>query len=510
MNQGQFDILSQEIRDVLLYNQDKSLALKEELTKLMSSSNNNDYAFEQDISKQLSFLHQRGINIEVPTNHFDNDDSTIGTKYNHTDLEWKDIVDIVRKNGYNAVKIEDILSHEEIKNACDEYENITKKFSDVTKLTKLDLSFLSIALFLQVIRQYFWTPLTEHVETKLSNETDEEFKKKYDNGGKLGSKYYYASMDTILNYKTVPYDVSAGSKQANLAGKNKGIGGVNHRYYTLGHDPALYSIFGTANILTNTITIYNGRSFHVKYRTNKSGQNIPTIVEEANTPKMLKKAVKRLKDSGEIQFLFIRDIKKGTLPSKESLEKLIDSFAPTAAFAKARMHLSSDASKNGLPIPFAQLFSPDFAKELAEYGFDAAGLKQIMGDTFKQASASTLINYFISILHGYICKTEANEQLLMTQVRTKKILLISNLLATSSNIVMSAIATTVSILSGNPTGANFARKHTDIGGIFVSLLRTFSDLRFIGAVRDDFVKNQMDEALTRIFTELDELERRII
>ena len=361
-----------------------------------------------------------------------------------------------------------------------------------------------------MVRQYFFTTLHEHVETKTASEAEEEFKKKYDKGGKLGRRYYRASMDTILHYKTVPYDVIAGTKDANIAGEGKGLNGNTHRYYTLGHDPMLYVIFGTSNILTNTMSIYDGRTFHIKYKISKAGAKTPFVVEEANTPKMLKYTIERLQESGKIQAKIIQKIKSGSFPDKKEREELYNSFAPTAAFIKAKYHLKSDDSKNGLPAPLAQILSPEIAIELSEYGFDAAGLLTLLQDASNQAFGSMIINQFISVLHGFICKVENREDLKLVQVRTRKILLISNLIATTSNTVIMAVSTIVSAYTGNEEGLKFVRKYLDIGGALVTLSRVFSDLSFIGTVRNEFIKSQMDSNMSALLTELDEIEKNIL
>lgn len=47
--------------------------------------------------------------------------------------------------------------------------------------------------------------------------------------------------------KGVPYDTTKSTVSGLFIG-------ANHRFATLGHDPILGLIFGTANIMTNTIT----------------------------------------------------------------------------------------------------------------------------------------------------------------------------------------------------------------------------------------------------------------
>ena len=478
------------------------------------------------------FLREHGINVNLDLLE-EPKDLTNEKDHNYvSEISWNDLVKTAREEGYTDVKIDDILSHEEIKQAEQEYESIAMAFSDKTKLKKVDIAFLSIAILLQVIRQYFLTPLNKHEETKTAKDAEEIFAKKYKKGGKLNDEYYWASMDCILRYKTVPYDVMVDSIRISSNTESgqvteavyreietylesrkrtipifpKGLSGNTHRYYTLGHDPFLFALFGTSNILTNTMTVYDGRSFHIKYRPNKRGVNVPTVVEKASTSHMLFCAFERLTDCGMIIQKIVEQIKKGNLPTQKEREEIVESFAPVAAFIKAKMHLESDKSTNGLPIPFVQIISPELALELAEYGFDFDGMKLLIQDVSNQAAGSILINAFIKMLHGYICKVENHEELKCIEVRSRKILLISNLIATSSNIVINTISTIVTLCTENPAGADFAYKHMDIGGAIVTLSRVFSDMRFITCVRDEFIKTRMDANMAKIFSELDSLE----
>ena len=125
------------------------------------------------------------------------------------------------------------------------------------------------------------------------------------------------------------------------------------------------------------------------------------------------------------------------------------------------------------------------------------------------ASGSIFINFIIGMIHGYLCRYEEGTELIYTQVRTRKVLLISNLIATSSNVVAMAVLGIVSAYTQNVKAAEFAYKHTDVGGVIVTLYRTFTDLNFIERVRDEFIKKQMDVKVSKIFDKLNEFEEDI-
>ena len=63
-------------------------------------------------------------------------------------------------------------------------------------------------------------------------------------------------------------------------------------------------------------------------------------------------------------------------------------------------------------------------------------------------------------------------------MRTRKILLLSNLLASSSNLVYVALT--------------HDSKKLDVGGILVTITRLFSDIRFITKIKQEFIENKIN------------------
>ena len=102
------------------------------------------------------------------------------------------------------------------------------------------------------------------------------------------------------------------------------------------------------------------------------------------------------------------------------------------SLAKEYVHLKSDISTpHSLPIPAISLHDPELAKKLADYGFDAANIKTVG----KQASYSMLINFIIAMIHRLLYNEEKDGDIKLYEVRTRKILLYSNLIATVSNVL---------------------------------------------------------------------------
>ena len=111
------------------------------------------------------------------------------------------------------------------------------------------------------------------------------------------------------------------------------------------------------------------------------------------------------------------------------------------------------------------------------------------GDVIKvgaSAGVSVLINTIISAVHG--CKLlfqddgeEFSKELY--QARTRKIIMYSNVIASSSNVIASAIAKDIDNL--------------DIGGLLVTLYRVFNDAKFICKLEYEF----LNCGLSKIYNE---------
>ena len=77
------------------------------------------------------------------------------------------------------------------------------------------------------------------------------------------------------------------------------------------------------------------------------------------------------------------------------------------------------------------------------------------------------------------------------EVRTRKIILYSNLIASTSNVIASVFLDRYDLL--------------DVGGMLVTITRLITDVRFICKVKDEFVQSKLDIQFEGIQSELDEL-----
>lgn len=353
-------------------------------------------------------------------------------------------------------------------------EKINQQFKELTKLQDEDAAFLMGATALQVLRVLVINALTEVENAGQDNKKEEAFRKtqekifkRFDTEGKAESGYLYASLDHIINNRGVPYDATAGGKEFNLF-KEPSRKGANHRFATLAHDPLLGLVFGTANIMTNSIScVKSCNIFGVGIRIPTTnlvhydvlGKN-PAIGNQVLTTSMLASSGKRVVKEPE---------------------------AAAASLIKQLIHIGTDLyTPLGIQIPFANLvLDKAHAEKLTQY--------ISAGDILKvgvQAGMAVLINWLVAALHGSMAIFDegfSEEDSRLRQVRTKKIVLISNVIATSSSVVMEALRVAITKQPKcNP-------RHFDIGGAAVLVYRLFTDVKFISKVKEEYIDSELDK-----------------
>lgn len=85
----------------------------------------------------------------------------------------------------------------------------------------------------------------------------------------------------------------------------------------------------------------------------------------------------------------------------------------------------------------------------------------------------------ISLIHGLYFDPVKYDSRDVYEVKTRKILLYSNIIASSSNLIW----TGVNLESGNAD----AIKDLDIGGLLVTIYRLINDIDFILKIKEEFV-----------------------
>lgn len=366
------------------------------------------------------------------------------------------------------VAYEDLLTKEEFQFCIDEVERINNEFSNKTGIfNKKDLSFLMVATALQTARWLIIQSICgdlgqtidkdarlDHNDKSIKEsvkESNKSFQKHFENHGHRESIKNYKSWEQIV-FSSAPYDTAVGS-----AAFGENLEGGYHRYKTLGHDPILGWIFGTANFITDTCTLSNFNSYRI------SRVGTPHFSEPTNL--------------GTI-FYEVFD------STKEDWLRL-----PAGIFAEF-VHLKSDVfTKLGLPVPVLETFSESLAGDLYKSQYDSLCLLKDLAIVGNQAAWSILINMIISLVHGLLYNPEKDGDRKLYEVRTRKILCISNALASAGNIAYSV-------------GTEDWRK-LDVGGIMVTLYRLFTDARFISRIKKQFIEGEMDKVLEKEIKELD-------
>lgn len=487
----------EELQDLEKRNQ----ILKSETGKLNAECESQDaeiaklYAKAEVLrQKAINLAKQRGINpvkilnpIAKPK-HEENFDSTgfmADEKVSLSDIPaWNEMLDKANEMIVDDVILEDLLSAKDFQYCQEEIARINDEFAKKTKLSKVDISFLMIAVALQTARwiiiQEVLGDLGDRGDRINSHEGDKTKKKdvhdwnsKHDDNEDVNSDKYPTWKDIIFGqYKRMdggktqwrcPYDAqNYGPEGFDDGGKG------SHRQNTLGHDPILGWIFGTANLMTCTITCsrkFNYGTYRVEYPGGNFGERI----------------------SAATMFYEVYD----------SLQE--DRFRLPAALFAQYAHIKSDMfTERGLPIPLIDTFSPKMAGKLYSEQYDALCLAKDSARVGSQAVFAILINMLISLLHGFFYNPEKDHRRDFYEVRTRKILLYSNAISSSINLAYVG----VNAYTGN---VGEALKKLDLGGLLVTLWRLFSDIRFITKVKDQFINEELDKVTAKELQELNEM-----
>ena len=309
-------------------------------------------------------------------------------------------------------------------------DEIEHDFEQTTRLQKQDIAFLFIATGLQCLRQYV-IPSSSH---RLSATE----------GDKFMEKFVPKDWQDIL-CSSVPYDairVDPDFKAEIPDGT--GLGGSTHRVLTLGHDPMFGWVFGTSNILCDALT---KTDFITTYKV--SDMRISGYYEGST--------LGMLNDSyAQIQ---------------------ADRLLLPVALARQAIHFGSDYfTKQGLPLPVIGSINSQWALRLAnKFNIDMYG-------TMRSAALSIMINLIIAYVHSLLYNKETDGSESSYEVRTRRIVSYSNIIATSSNVVYTAVNACV----GNAA----AVKNFDFGGLLVTLYKLFTDRKKIIEIKKEFLSSE--------------------
>ena len=334
-------------------------------------------------------------------------------------------------------------------------------FKRKTKLNEQEIGLLIVAVSLQCLRIYLINKVTGIEKANHGKKEDFLHKQQqkllanFDKGNSEKARPYYAPLNEIIFTQGVPYDTMAyaENKLGLFKGKD-GEKGVNHRFATPGHDPIIGLVIGTTNIMTNTITTTpsNGLILTTNHVVYDNAFRNPKIAGTADLATAISKAVER---------------------SKEDITPLV------AAFIKQLIHIATDTyTPAGIQLPGANLVMDRvLVEQLTKY--------VSTGDVVKigtSAAVTDLINKIIELLHGCMLIEKCSpldDQL--NKVKTKKIVLYSNAIATGSSVISEYIL------------GQFNK--IDFGGLLVLMKRVFTDIEFIYDVKYEFLKNGLEDLL---------------
>ena len=319
---------------------------------------------------------------------------------------------------------------EVLKNTSKILDEIEHDFELSTNLSKKDVIFLVIAIALQCVRQY-----------AIPNNS---FRLSATEGDELVNKIIPKNWQDIL-CSSVPYDaIRVDPSFKNLLPNGTGLGGTTHRVLTLGHDPMFGWLFGTANIMSDSLT---KTDFITTYKVNN-------MVIHGNY------------NSGT--FGMINDC----LSFMQMEKKLLP-----ISILRQMVHYGSDFfTKRGLPIPILGSINNNLALTLSnKFNIDTY-------EVLRSSMLTIFINLIISYLHTlfYDSSKDGNESLY--EVKTMKVVEYSNLIATSSNIIY----TTVNAYLGNTA----ALKSFDIGGLLVTIYKLLSDRNKVAEIKKEFLEKE--------------------
>ena len=440
MSKNKFTNTEKNILKVAKLNQQRSEALRTEMDSCKKSWEDINQSTEDFLTSIERELGIKESNMEVDVKGLLNEKTSAEVMW------WDELVEEANAEIDYDIDFEDLLTAEDFKNAYNHMAEIDKAFEQKTGLKKMDFAFLAVAIGLQCTRQYVLDPwLNEN--RAVAGQNDEKGRKSNTKAG-----WYYVETDKILTNK-VPFDAQHYANNETIKGFLKG---GDHRLMTLGHDPVLGWIFGTANIMTSTLTRNDFASAHIKCIDNEN-----KIYAQANTYKIFKAVFERVSQEG-----------------------INGKIALGYAVAREAIHLKSDINtKRSLPLPGVGVISTELGKELAKYGIDTASVGT-------EITLSCFINMIIAMIHR-MGIDESKEEKIMYEVRTRKIILYSNLIASTSNLIAATMTNRYNLL--------------DVGGMLVTISRLMTDVRFIYKVKEEFVQSKLNEHFEGIKEEIEEL-----
>ena len=412
---------------------------------------------------------------------------------------------IVKEN----VRVADIAANSEII-----LNNLDAEFEQATTLNSTDVRFLLFATMLQSLRWVLMPclnlPNMENLDPMVAKEhrlkpNERSHKGGIYDGKSSGAEYelqklkdyrekhleqaqqsknaFYKRKEQYRGWieiltQPVPYDAmnAADNKSipniANLNlqdrhGNYNNIYAKNHHVATLGHDPILGWIFGTANIMSSTISFVDFQHFDVR-----RGHRV--------------KSLGRFIENRELQFSdqvvddraprnFYSILNECYQSAKEDYKRI------AAAVVRQAIHVASDKyCIEGLPIPILSTINPQKAQELIESGWNSVEFEKLLKKDLRSVTISAILSALINIIIEaiYLFCIESSDDLEIKKVRIKKVLSIAGTISSTSNVLRKTLTKDFSKL--------------DIGGIGVTIITLLNSVDFTQKIKQEYINRNFE------------------
>jgi len=360
--------------------------------------------------------------------------------------------------------------------------DIDKQFKEKTGISNpKDMIFLFIAIGLQCARWILIPTLDEESlsPTKEGRKDSASEGKKDKTGSKSqidkerDNEKEYPNCKQIILYP-VPFDAMKGTEDIVIPGVTplgKNISGTNHHSATLGHDPVVGQIFGTANILTRSITFHDGLLTTRRVELVSGRQQLVVKEPTYNVPLMMQDVFSSI---------------------QEERKRIV------SALIKENLHLQSDKfTKSGLPIPF---LSPALQQKLLELNWNSKELENLLKGGLKGIAnnimVASIINEIVGVLHGFCYNENEDDSLSLYSVRTRKVVMISNIIAECINVFSVAAGVAIGAFTENSDLIKKSISHFDIGGILVMIRQIAQDGGVQEKIRREYLEHELFDRIT--------------
>ena len=337
------------------------------------------------------------------------------------------------------IVIEDLLTGKELTYALSEVNRINEEFASRTGLTRNDLTFLAIATSIQAAR---WA-MTPKIAGQLGK------------SGRIIAALSPSAMDTkeltLIDETNQEFIEEAEEIHEGPKSWEEILEQRDEMPDKAFDNDSMNWLFGIVNKITGTRTGSNFTSTDA------------VTGESVSTPNMLAEALRSIKDD------------------------------PRRLTAAVYSQYAQEKAAEGDPVdvlaPVTEALQPGMESEL--FQMQAQQLASMTDLTLigRQAAFPLMVNMAVSLLHGLMYNPEKDGPRAFYDARTRKILLLSNLFASGSNLTF--------------TFAAEQWHKLDIGGLLVTGTRAIQDLAYLTNLEDHFLKQQMDKVYEKELQDID-------